>query len=123
MGIDVDPASVGRPSTSVGDSGDPSGGENFFLDEVGPVWGFVSVGTVSRAWKDGVGRYEVKLTQGLTVSMQTQHSWTIPSGAWTHRRAYFKGEPEDLVRLFHSDGLRKETLEKAGHCSPTWAGL
>jgi len=45
-----------------------------------------------------VGRYEVKLTQGLAVSLQAQYSWTIPSGAWTHRRALFKGEPEELVR-------------------------
>ena len=70
-----------------------------------------------------MGRYEVKLTQGLTVSLQTQYSWTIPSGAWTHRRAQFKGEPKELVRLFHSDRLRQETLEKAGHCSHTWAVL
>ena len=45
--------------------------------------------------------------------MQVQYSWTIPSGAWTHRRAHFKGEPEELVRLLHSDKLRQEKLEKA----------
>ena len=80
-------------------------------------------GWVSLAWKDKVGRSEVKLTQGLVVSLQVQHSWTIPSGAWTHRRAHFRGESEELVRLFHSGRIRQEALEKAGHCSPTWAVL
>ncbi len=45
------------------------------------------------------------------------------SGAWTHRRALFKGEPEELVRLFHRDRIRQEALEKDGHCSPKWAVL
>ena len=98
-------------------------GKNIFLDEVGSVRGFVSVTPVSLAWKDRVGRFEVKLTQGLTVSLQTQYSWTIPSGAWTHRRAHFKGEPEELVQLFHSGSLREETLEQAGHRSLTWTVL
>jgi hypothetical protein len=35
------------------------------------------------AWKDKVGNYEVKLTQGLAVSLHAQYSWTIPSGALT----------------------------------------
>ena len=70
-----------------------------------------------------VDRYAVKLTQGLVFSLQSQYSWTIPNRAWTHRRNYFKGDPEELVRLFHSDRLRQETLEKAGHCSPTWTVL
>ena len=52
-----------------------------------------------------------------------QYSWTIPSGTWTHRRAHFKGEPEELVQMFHSGRLREETLEKAGHRSPTWSVL
>ncbi len=34
-----------------------------------------------------------------------------------------KGEPEELVQLFHSSRLRQETIEKAGHRSPTWAVL
>ena len=66
------------------------------------------------------GRFEVKLTQGLVVSPQAKYSWTNPSGSWTHRRSNFKGEPEELVKLFHSGRLRQETLEKAGHHSPTW---
>jgi hypothetical protein len=45
-------------------------GKNFFLDEVGSVKGFVSVTPVSLAWKDRVGRFEVKLTQGMVVSLQ-----------------------------------------------------
>ena len=45
-------------------------GRNFFLDEVVPVKGFVSVAPVSLAWKDRVGRFEVELTQGLSVSLQ-----------------------------------------------------
>ena len=68
MGIDLDPASVDRLSTSA--DGPPKVGENFFLDEVGSVKVFVSVAPVSLAWKDRVGRFEVKLTQGLTVSLQ-----------------------------------------------------
>ena len=87
-------------------------GENFFLDETCPVWGFVSVSPVSIVWRDKEGSYEVKLTQGLSVSLQRQYIWTIPSGAWTHRRAHFRGEPEELVRLFHSERLRQATLEK-----------
>ena len=39
------------------------------------------------------------------------------------RRTHFRGELEDLVRLFHSDRLRQETLEKTGHRSPTWVVL
>ena len=103
--------------------GTPQVGKNFFLDEVGPVRGFVSVAPVSLAWKDRVGRFEVKLTQGLAVSLQAQYSWTIPSGAWTHRRAHFKGEPEELIKLFHNGRLRQEGLERAGHRSPTWTVL
>ena len=103
--------------------GTPQVGKNFFLDEVGPVRGFVSVALVSLTWKDRVGRFEVKLTQGLSVSLQSQYSWTIPSGAWTHRRAHFKGEPEELIKLFHNGRLRQEGLERAGHRSPTWTVL
>ena len=98
-------------------------GKNFFLDEVGPVKGFVSVAPVSLVWKDRVGRFEVKLTQGLTVSLQAQYSWTIPRRAWTHRRAHFKGEPEELIKMFHNGRLRQETLERVGHRSPTWTVL
>ena len=98
-------------------------GKDFFLYESCPVKFFVSVVPVSLAWIDKVGRYEVTLTQGLAVSLQVQHSWTIPIGVWTHRRAHFRGEPEELGRLFHSDRMRQESLEKAGHCSPTWAML
>ena len=50
--------------------GTPQVGKNFFLDEVGSVKGFVSVTPVSLAWKDRVGRFEVKLTQGMVVSLQ-----------------------------------------------------
>ena len=39
------------------------------LDESCPVQGLVSVEPTSLAWKDKVGRYEVKLTQGLVVSL------------------------------------------------------
>jgi hypothetical protein len=49
--------------------GTPQVGKNFFLDEKCPVQGFVSVTPTSLVWKDRVGRYEVKLTQGLTVSL------------------------------------------------------
>jgi hypothetical protein len=48
--------------------GTPEVGKNFFLDEKCPVRGFVSVAPTSLAWKDKVGKYEVKLTQGLAVS-------------------------------------------------------
>jgi hypothetical protein len=91
--------------------GTPQVGKNFFLDEPCPVQGFVSVAPTSLAWKDKVGRYEVKLTQGLAVSLHAQHSWTIPSGAWTHCRALFRGEPEELVRVFHSERIKQEALE------------
>ena len=50
-------------------SGTPQVGKNFFLDEKCPVRVFVSVATTSLVWKDKVGRYEVKLTQGLAVSL------------------------------------------------------
>jgi hypothetical protein len=103
--------------------GTPRVGHDFFLDEDCPARGFVSVTPSSLAWKDKVGKYEVKLTQGLAVSLHAKYSWTIPSGAWTHRRALFKGEPEELVRMFHNDRLRQEALEKQGHYSPTWAVL
>ena len=123
MGIDVDPDSVVRPSTSVDDSGDPSGGEKLFPGRGGSGVGLCLGSPVSLAWKDRVVRYEVKLNQGLTVSLKAHHSWTIPRGTWTHRRAHFKGKPEEMVRLFHSDRLSQETQEKAGHCSPTWTVL
>ena len=50
--------------------GTPQVGKNFFLDEVVLVKDFVSVSPVSLAWKDRVDRFEVKLTQGLVVSLQ-----------------------------------------------------
>ncbi len=103
--------------------GTPQVGENFLLDEKCPVRVFVSVTPTSLDWKDKVGRYEVKLTQGLTVSLHAQYSWTIPSGSWTHRRALFRGESEELVRVFHNERLRQEALEKAGQCSPKWTVL
>ena len=87
MGIVLDPTSVGRPSTPAVGPGDPPGGGNFLLDEVGPVRGFVSVAPVSVTWKDRVGRFEVKLTQGLTVSLQVQYSWTILRLRWENRPA------------------------------------
>ena len=79
-----------------------------------PTSSFNSPGNTptSLTWKDKEGRYEVKSTQGLTVSLHTYHNWTVPSGAWTHRRVLFRGKPEELVRLFHSDRTRQETLEK-----------
>ena len=51
------------------------------MDEPCPVKGFVSVVHSSLAWKDKVGMYEVKLTQGPTVSLYEQHSLTIPIGS------------------------------------------
>ncbi len=77
----------------------------------------------SLAWKDKVGNYEVNLTQGIAVSLHAQYSWTIPSGAWTHRRALFREDPEKLVRVIHNERLRQEALEKGGHCSPKWTVL
>ena len=98
--------------------GTPQVGKNFFLDDLCPIQGFVSVAPTSLAWRDKVGRYEVKLTQGFVASLHAQCSWTIPNGAWTHLRTLFRGEPEEIVRVFHSERLRQETLEKVGHCSP-----
>ncbi len=76
-------------------------GKNFFLDEVGPVRGFVSVAPVSLVWKDRVGRFEVKLTQGLSVSLQAQYSWTIPIGALD--------DPDMDSAVFTAEGLRGQT--------------
>ncbi len=103
--------------------GTPQVGKNFFLDEKCQVRGFVSVAPTSLTWKDKVGRYEVKLTQGLAVSLHVQYSWTILIGAWTPCRVLFRGEPEELVRVFHSERLRQEALEKTGHSSPKWTVL
>jgi hypothetical protein len=50
-------------------SGTPQVGKNYLLDEKCPVQGFVSVAPTSLSWKDKVGNYEVKLTQGLAVSL------------------------------------------------------
>jgi len=47
----------------------------------------------------------------------------MPSGAWMHRRALFRRDPEKLVRVFHNERLRQEALEKTGHCSPKWTVL
>jgi hypothetical protein len=49
--------------------GTPQVEKNFFLDEKCQVRVFVSVVATSLDWKDKVGRYEVKLTQGLVVSL------------------------------------------------------
>ncbi len=111
------------PLTLLAVPGTPQVGKIFFLDEKCPVRGFESVAPTSLAWKDKVGRYEVKLTQGLAVSRHTQYNWTIPSGTWTHRRSLFRREPEELVRAFHNERLRQEALEKTGHCSPKWTVL
>ena len=77
----------------------------------------------SIAWEDRAGGFDVKLTQGVATWLHAQYSWTIPSGAWTHRRTLFRGDPEELVRLFHRDRVRQGRLEKAGHCSPKWEVL
>ncbi len=98
-------------------SGTPQVGKNYLLDEKCPVRGFVSIAPTSLAWKDRVGSHEVKLTQGLAVSLHAKYSCTIPNGSWTHRRALFRGDPEKLVRVFYNERLRQETLEKTGHCS------
>ncbi len=103
--------------------GTPQVGKNYLLDEKCPVRGFVSVAPTSLTWKDKVGRYEVKLTQGLAVSLHAQYSWTIPSGVCTRCRTLFRGKPEKLVRVFHNERLRQEALEKTGHCSPRWTVL
>jgi ABC-type microcin C transport system permease subunit YejB len=50
-------------------SGTPQVGKKYLLYEKFPVRGFVSVAPASLAWKDKVGSYEVKLTQGLVVSL------------------------------------------------------
>jgi hypothetical protein len=115
-------------------SGTAQVGKNYLLDEKCPVRAFVSVAPTSLAWKDQVGNYEVKLTQGLAVSLHAQYSWTIPSGAWTHCRALFREDwthcralfredSEKLVRVVHNERLRQEALEKGGHCSPKWTVL
>jgi hypothetical protein len=85
--------------------------------------GFVSVTPTSLDWKDRAGEFDIKLTQGVGTSLHAQYSWTVPSGAWTHRRPLFRGDPEELVRLFHRDRVRQERLEKAGHRSPKWEVL
>ena len=96
--------------------GTPQVGKNFFLDEVGLVKGFVSVTPVSLVWKDRVVRYEVKLTQGLTVSLQVQRSWTIPNGSWTHRRiAPLHGQCYDLYRRYMG---QKESEDEPSSMSP-----
>jgi hypothetical protein len=111
------------PMSLLAVSGTPQVGKNYLLDEKCSVRGFVSVAPTSLAWKDKVGNYEVKLTQGLAVSLHAQYSWTIPSGSWTHRRALFREDPEKLVRVVHNERLRQETLENSGHCSPKWTVL
>jgi hypothetical protein len=70
-------------------------------------------------------RYRVLPRSGvISIWMNhTQRKGTVPSGAWTHRRALFRGDPEKLVRLFHRDRVRRERLEKAGHRSPKWEVL
>ncbi len=77
----------------------------------------------SLAWKDRAVEFDIKLTQGVATLLHAQYSWTVPSGAWTHRRALFRGDPEELVRLFHRDRVRQERLKKAGHRSPKWEVL
>jgi hypothetical protein len=79
---------------------------DFYLDEPCAVKGFVSVTPTSIVWKDRAGGFDVKLTQGVATSIHAQYSWTIPSGPWTHRRTLFRGDPEELVRLFHRDRVR-----------------
>jgi len=91
--------------------GTPQVGRDFYLDEPCTARGFVSVAPTSLAWKDRVGEFDIKVTQGVATSLHAQYSWTVPSGAWTHRRALFRGDPEDLVRLFHRDRVRQERLE------------
>jgi len=103
--------------------GTPQVGRDFYLDEPCTARGFVSVAPTSLAWKDRAGKFDIKLTQGVATSLHAQYSWTVPSGAWTHRRALFRGDPEELVRLFHRDRVRQERLEKAGHRSPKWEVL
>ena len=77
--------------------GTPQVGRNFYLDEPCAATGFVSVTPTSLAWKDRAGEFDIKLTQGVATSLHAQYSWAIPSGAWTHRRALFRGDPEELV--------------------------
>ena len=103
--------------------GTPQVGRDFYLDEPCTARGFVSVAPTSLAWKDRAGKFDIKLTQGVATSLHAQYSWTVPSGAWTHRRALFRGDPEELVRLFHRDRVRQERLEKVGHRSPKWEVL
>jgi hypothetical protein len=94
------------------------------LEETNDGNRFVSVTPTSLAWKDRVGEFDIKLTQGVWVatSLHAQYSWTVPRGAWTHRRTLFRDDPEELVRLYR-DRVWQEWLEKAGHRSPEWEVL
>ncbi len=67
------PLQWGDPLPLPAVSGTPQVGKNYLLDEKFPVRGFVSVAPTSLAWKDKVGNYEVKLTQGLAVSLHAQY--------------------------------------------------
>ena len=71
--------------------GTPQVGRDFYLDEPCTARGFVSVTPTSLAWKDRADEFDIKLTQGVATSVHAQYSWTVPSGAWTHRRALFRG--------------------------------
>jgi hypothetical protein len=101
----------------------PQVGRDFYLDELCTAKRFVSVTPTSLAWKDRAGEFDIKLTQGVATSLHAQYIWTVPIGVWTHRRAIFRGDPEELVRLFHKDRGRQERMEKAGHRSPKWEVL
>jgi hypothetical protein len=64
------------------------------------------------------GGFDIKLTQGVATSLHAQYSWTIPRGAWTHRRSSLQGDPEELVRLFHRERELLEEVDGGGEGSP-----
>jgi hypothetical protein len=86
-----------QPLPSVPDT--PQVGRDFYLDEPCAAKGFVSVTPTSLVWKDRAGKFDMKFTQGVATSIHAQYSWTVPSGAWAHRRALFRGDAAELVRL------------------------
>ena len=96
-------------------SRDPPGGGKLLTRRGGTSEG-LCLGGSRLAYVEGQsGQVWSETNPILTVSLQTQYSWTIPSGSWTHRRAHFKGDtgPNESEDALSSTLPRSASLRSA----------
>ena len=102
-------------------------GENWFLNEDMPRSttgaGYVRVWQEAVRWEERVNGFRVLVGEGLAMSAQPEHEWTIMSAQWQFLKARFAddaGELAQLVPFVAKEAKRQEEFEKRGVRSVSW---